>query len=148
LLLEVLHRRVQEVQHAGQGYVELEPEDFAEIGNDMGLNEVQATGLFNRLVAEGYLRLFHPSDTILGTVQQISWVEYLSDKGLIAIGALPDANVRLIAAFEAAIEKIGYENLDESEKRREINLGTHAIDFVKALAARGAGDAIFGNLPI
>jgi hypothetical protein len=148
-MLDELYRRVQESESAQKFSAELRSDDFAKIGSSLGLNQTQAIKLFNRLVAEGYVRLFTESLVTRDGVFQGAWVEDLEDKGLIMIGKLPDANERLIAAFEAAIQKIESDpSLDEPEKKRRTELVRRGLDALQNLVVRGAGDYIFGNLPM
>lgn len=148
LMLQSLHQRIRDAEGAQESFVRLRFGDFIELIPGAGLNETQAAKLFARLVHGQYI-LFADTSVEMQGLMQIVWVSDLTDKGLITIGAPPDAQERLIAAFEAAIPRIEEDDgLDEPEKRQRVEWARHAIDLVKGVATRGAGDAIFNNLPL
>jgi heme oxygenase len=149
LMLRGLHQRVRAAENeddllvAGRtgSSVELRSPDFVDLVSEANQNRVQAAKLFARLVREKFVVLEGtPVET--GGLVEIAWVSDLTDKGLAAIGELPDVQERFIAGLQAAMRQVeADDSLPEDEKQRRINWLEKGVDL-----AGNVGSGVLSNI--
>jgi hypothetical protein len=113
-----------------------------------GMSKTEAKYSLKQLVDEGYITLVHMA-TELSYEPFVYFVpQSLTEKGLLAIGEMPDPQERLALILEAAIQAVEKDDsLDKDEKKKRIDWFEEAKIAVRTLGIEGAKAVLRGDIP-
>jgi hypothetical protein len=145
-MLEAVQGKIEEARGSDPWRYEarLSVDQVGTIGEEIGLEELDAVEMFHRLWQEEFfVAAGMDQRATLGLGQHLPFgviisVERLSTKGLREIGKLPDPGEKLINAFEAAKESIERSDMPEPEKRVVLERARLVIDALRK--AEGLAD--------
>lgn len=86
-----------------------------------GMSKTEVKFSLEQLHDEGYFTLMHKSTEISCEPFVYIVPRALTEKGLVAIGEMPDPGEKLVRAFEAVLENIERADLPEPKKRELLN---------------------------
>jgi hypothetical protein len=117
----------------------LKVDEVRDWGNEQeGLNGAQAIYLFKQLVDEGYITV-SSLDTKIDRLPWIfAWPQYLTTKGLLEIGELPDSNARLLGSLNAIEEAIARLNVDDTQKTTAMKAADELKGFLRQVPREAA----------
>jgi hypothetical protein len=131
-MLRAIHEWVQSNDYNER----LEYTEVISMGRTFGMNDIQSLNVFETLVDEGYINARLTKGHYGGPRFMSAFPKSLTEKGLIAIGEVPDPTERLIRGFRAAIQSIEQDpTIPEDEKRRKIDGLNQSIGFLVSLGA-------------
>lgn len=127
--------------------------DMAEVdrwaSSIQGMSKTEAVYGVKQLVDEGYVTLVHMSKEITPAPWLLIVPQSLTDKGLIALGEMPDPQERFIVGLEAAIRAIREDGqMEEPEKKRRIDVLEEAKQIGRPLAVDIIKGILKGDFPI
>jgi hypothetical protein len=143
--LHAVYGQLHQAHEAGEWELLLQLPDIARIGEEIGFNQPRTFAKFKELVDLGYLRARLGRGMHGGPTFSLAIVEGLTNLGLLEIGEIPDPRQRLIDGFEGAIREIEADpGMNDQEKKRRVDWGHQAIEFVRGLGVAGAARIFFG----